>query len=271
VEGLTRRPHPARRLRARLLMPVVVLGTIFGPATAQVVRSTTPVAAQTTCALSVGGQCVMGSLTGQPFVLDCTQGTVPVDCPPPTGDVQMVLAEIGPAESDPVSALEAASQDGLVGVPDPTSIANDALQNPPSTCSLNCVSMGLPNTCAVSCLQTASGQWNYSYASVEWCDAGWAGCQAWQTWIKGEVHWNYANVWQDWTTCSHSSSSGYSVQQNWCGVWNNGGYGPYNYLDLGENWDRYCCSGANWGDSQSYWARIDIYVGGSHNFRGGNN
>ena len=87
---------------------------------------------------------------------------------------------------------------------------------------------------------------------------------------EGEIHWNSSAVWDDWVDCSDTGAAfGYSVEVTWCGVWNNGASSPYNFMDLGENWYVYCCTGSNWGQQQGYWSRIDVYKGGAHQFRGG--
>lgn len=87
---------------------------------------------------------------------------------------------------------------------------------------------------------------------------------------EGEIHWNSSAVWDDWVDCSDTGAAfGYSVDVTWCGVWNNDASSPYNFMDLGENWYVYCCTGSNWGQQQGYWSRIDVYKGGAHQFRGG--
>lgn len=250
----------SRLARVRRLCLSLLVCAVFSVPSTLHLTNTEVASAQVPCALAAGGVCVVPSpIPEAGYVLDCTTGTLPV-CPTAlAGDPQMVVAEVGPAASDPVAAVEGAASAGLLAVPDPTSVANFYASQIPS-----------PGVPCQTCVGITSNNWTYSYAAVEWCGPGWAGCEAWHTWLKGEVHWNGNAVWADWTDCSDTgASSGRSVQRTWCGVWNNGGGNGYHYLDLGENWNVFCCTGGNWGSQQGYWSRIDIYVGGSHNFRGG--
>jgi len=224
-----------------------------------------PTPVQAACGDCPGAQ-VLNCAPDQQWDPSVTYGTenvnqeIPQGCPTPMGDAEAVVAEIGPASSDPIGAITAASQAGLLAVPDPNVAAQFYADQATSAASLGTASTA-----------TTSG-WNYSYAAVEWCRQGYGGCNAWMIWLKGEVHWNGSQVWGDWTDCSdHSAHFSYSLSIGWCGMWNNGA--TYSsrptFMDLGENWDVFCCTGSNWGSDDGYWTRIDVYPSSSHNFRGG--
>lgn len=242
-----------RSVRRRLMLGALSFAVLVAPGI-QMVRTATTVAA---CGVSVGGLCEVPSASDlEGTILNCQTG--PNVCPNPVGDAQMVIAEVGPARSDPIQAVDAARQAGLIGVPTTTTVEQLMASN--------------ATQCLSGCATVADNgsTWTHSYAAVEWCqsDAG-GGCDAWHAWVKGEVHWNGYQVWEDWADCSdYGAGTPYSITINWCGAWNNGGGNGYNFMDLGENWTRTantgCCQ-----NQQSYWDRIDIYIDGSHNFRGG--
>ncbi len=225
-------------------LPLVLFGIAVAftvpYATVRAAVSTPQASAPGSKAISLDGFRITPSEVGQVIHPQTTVGAAAC-----SADACLEQLVVGPMASDPGSALRAAQS--LPGVP-------TAPAAPPPT----------------SKVLTPSTGYTYSYVASEWCRSGYGGCNAWHTWVKGTVHWDNYSVWYDWVDCSDTGASfGYSVQVTWCGVWNNGAAAPFNYMDLGENWYVFCCTGLNFGTQQSYWQRIDIYKGGGHGTRGG--
>jgi hypothetical protein len=68
-----------------------------------------------------------------------------------------------------------------------------------------------------------------------WTELCGVSCWIWHSKVSTEYAYNGNDrVWQHWTDCSDYGGAGYSVDINWCGYWNNGGYGSY-YMNMGDN------------------------------------
>lgn len=263
-----RKASRCRRL-VRLFLAMAICLALGTPSALHLTHSVTA-SAQVPCALAAEGVCVVPSpIPESGYVLDCTTGTLPI-CPDlVTGDAQLVLAVIGPAESDPVSALQAAASGGLPGAPTPDQIEQFYLSQASVTGST------LPLSCPGCMTNGGGGNFTDAYAALEYCSNGPYHCDAWYQWVKGTIRFNGYTVGQassDYTDCPGNGAPGYSVDVTWCGNWNN--WATYstspNYTDLGVNWKVTCCYGSNApGYTNKQWARIDVQPSGYHNFRGG--
>ncbi len=130
------------------------------------------------------------------------------------------------------------------------------------------LSAGMPRT------PNAAATWYYKNVTGTICYGNhlyWGGrngtlycTEAYET-VAGEFAYNGYNAWEQWLSCSHGSSYPFNVSQSWCGVWNNGAYAPYGYLDLGANG---AVTVTGYGSS-GFWVRIDCYKGGGVHLRGG--
>ena len=178
---------------------------------------------------------------------------------------QVVPDAIGIAGSGTVGAglVPRASEQNSVGT---TVSTVDAVKNVVTyykNSIISCVTCPPPqcSNCGPDC--SSCPYYDTGYAWVEEC-SGPYGCAAW--WAKHEFadRYNGYRVWNDYAQCTNFGGNvQYSVNIDWCGVWNNGGPGPgdqYDYMNSGENITVNGCDKAC--GNAGHWMRADLDIYG---------